>query len=177
MCRPDVAPREHAERRVVEFRDTFARTPILADKVQFGVLDFSDNTRTVIPLGDFTSADLERRRRSTRGGTSYGRAFTTMRATIEADMAAGAGRYRYLRPAVFSLTDGLPTDGGWPDAFAALTAYDRWTGQGFKQYPLFVPFGIGAADGSTPSLLKHPQDRSVLSWLARGRRSPPPSRQ
>jgi uncharacterized protein YegL len=144
------------------FRDTLAKTPILSDKVHFGVVDFSDDARTVVPLGDFTQADLEHRRLSTRGGTNYGRAFTTMRSTIEADMAAGAARYRFYRPAVFFLTDGCPTDSGWPAAFAALTQYDESTKQGFKGYPLFVPFGIGAADGAILSRLVHPQDRSAL---------------
>jgi uncharacterized protein YegL len=156
---------------LVNFRDTLAKDPILADKVQFGVVDFSEDANTVIPLGDFSTADLETNRLSARGGTNYGAAFTAMRATIEADMAAGAGQFRYYRPAVFFLTDGCPTDAGWETAFRSLTEFDKATGQGFKAYPLFVPFGIGDADKSMLSRLVYPQNRSKL-FMANAGASP-----
>lgn len=147
---------------LIEFRDELARNPVLSDKVQFGVVDFAEDARTVVPLGDFSCADLDHRQLTPRGGTSYGAAFRAMRATIEKDRAAGAEQFRYFRPAVFFLTDGEPTDNGWQPAFTELTAFDERTGQGFQAYPLFVPFGIGDADAATLSKLVHPQDRSVL---------------
>lgn len=145
-----------------DFRDSLATNPVLADKVQFGVIDFSDSATEVIPLGDFSSADLERHQLRTRGGTSYGQAFTTVQQIIERDLAAGADRFRYFRPAVFFLTDGQPTDRHWREAFRDLTFFDQASGQGFRSYPLFVPFGIGDADAATLAELVHPQDRSVL---------------
>jgi uncharacterized protein YegL len=153
---------------LVTFRDTLARNPILADKVQFGVIDFSDSAGTVIPLGDFSTAHLTQHTLTTRGGTNYGAAFRALRDTIEADLAAGADRYRYFRPAVFFLTDGCPTDSAWPEAFAALTGFDKATGNGFRAYPLFVPFGIGSADATILARLVHPQDRSSLFMAAAG---------
>jgi uncharacterized protein YegL len=146
-----------------EFRDGLSKNPVLADQVQFGVVDFSDDAREVVPLGDFSTADLENRQLSTRYSTSYTAAFKTIRATIEQDLAAGKDRYRYFRPAVFFLTDGEPNnDGQWTRAFRELTSFDEATGEGFQSYPLFVLFGIGDADISTLSQLVHPQDRSVL---------------
>lgn len=145
-----------------DFRDSLAMSPVLADKVQFGVIDFSDNATEVIPLGDFSSANLEGGQLRSRGGTNYGAAFTTLRQIIERDLAAGAHLYRYFRPAVFFLTDGQPTDQNWRDAFRDLTYFDHLSGQGFRSYPLFVPFGIGDADAATLAQLVHPQDRSVL---------------
>jgi uncharacterized protein YegL len=146
-----------------EFRDTLAKDPVLSDKVQFGVVDFSDDASEVVPLGDFTAADLDSRQLSSRGGTSYAAAFRTMRQTMERDIAAGSDRYKYFRPAVFFLTDGYPNGGdGWEQAFAALTEFDPVSGQGFKSYPLFVPFGIGDADATILRQLVHPQHRSAL---------------
>lgn len=144
-----------------EFRDTLAQTPVLADKVQFGIIDFADDARTVVPLGDFSSANLEANRLRARGGTNYAAAFTKLRQVIEADVATGTGLYKYFRPAVFMLTDGAPTS-AWETAFAHLTQFNPATGQGFKSYPLFVPFGMGAADAQVLTRLVHPQDRSVL---------------
>lgn len=135
---------------------------MLADKVQFGVVDFADEARIVVPLGDFSGADLETHQLSVRGGTHYGNAFTTMRQTIDNDITAGARQYRYFRPAVFFLTDGCPTDSRWAEAFRELTHYDAATGQGFRSYPLFVLFGIGAADRAILSRLVHPTERSTL---------------
>ncbi|WP_071288555.1 vWA domain-containing protein [Mycolicibacterium llatzerense] len=153
------------------FRDTLAKDPVLADKVQFGVLDFSDDSNVVVPLGDFSSADLEHRQLSSRGGTNYAAAFTTLRNTIEADLTAGQERYRYYRPAVFFLTDGYPNGGDWRNAFRALTAFDPATGAGFRSYPLFVPFGIGDADRGILTELVHPVDRSQL-FMANAGTSP-----
>lgn len=148
---------------LVEFRDTLAKDPVLSDKVQFGVVDFSDDAREVIPLGDFAEADIDRHRLGVRGGTSYAAGFTKLREVIKRDITSGAAQYKYFRPAVFFLTDGYPNGGeDWPTAFAELTAFDPATGQGNKSYPLFVPFGIGDADASVLSQLIHPMDRSAL---------------
>ncbi|WP_370500179.1 VWA domain-containing protein [Mycolicibacterium sp. jd] len=152
-----------------EFRDSLAKDPILSDKVQFGVLDFADDARTVIPLGDFTAADLEHRRLAARGGTSYAAGLWHLRATIEEDVAAGADRHRYFRPAVFFLTDGYPNPGDpWAQAFQDLTYFDSASGQGFRPYPLFVPFGIGDADPEILAQMVYPQDRSALFMAKKG---------
>lgn len=145
-----------------EFRDSLASNPVLADKVQFGVIDFADDAREVVPLGDFSVANLESNRLSARGGTNYGTALRTLRATIERDLTAGAASYKYYRPAVFFLTDGEPTDHDWQSAFGELTAFDPERGEGFRSYPLFVPFGIGDADAHVLASMVHPQNRSVL---------------
>lgn len=153
------------------FRDTLAKDPVLADKVQFGVLDFSDDANVVVPLGDFTAADLDHNQLTSRGGTDYAAAFTKLRNTIEADLAAGQQQFRYYRPAVFFLTDGYPNGGDWRAAFRELTAYDPATATGFRSYPLFVPFGIGDADRAVLTELIHPVDRSKL-FMANAGTSP-----
>lgn len=145
-----------------DFRDSLASNPVLADKVQFGVIDFADDAREVIALGDFSIANLEGHQLSSRGGTNYGAALRMLRTTIERDLKAGSDRYKYFRPAVFFLTDGEPTDHGWQAAFHELTSFDAERGEGFRSYPLFVPFGIGDADATVLASMVHPQDRSVL---------------
>lgn len=148
---------------LADFRDALAKDPVLSDKVQFGVVDFSDDARDVIPLGDFTAADIEQHRLSARGGTSYAAAFTKMGEVIKRDIAAGRSQFKYFRPAVYFLTDGYPNGGdGWQAAFAALTEFDPASGHGNKSYPLFVPFGIGDADTAVLSQLVYPKNRSAL---------------
>lgn len=157
---------------LADFRDALAKDPVLSDKVQFGVVDFSDDARDVIPLGDFTAADIEQHRLSARGGTSYAAAFTKMGEVINRDIAAGRGQFKFFRPAVYFLTDGYPNGGdGWQAAFAALTEFDPASGHGNKSYPLFVPFGIGDADAAVLSQLVYPKDRSAL-FMANAGTSP-----
>jgi uncharacterized protein YegL len=153
-----------------EFQDELAKHPILADKVRFGVLDFSDDARVVVPLCDFSEASVTDHTLSVRGSTSYRAAFELMRSTIETDAAAlKAAQLRMFRPAVFFLTDGVPNPGdNWEPAFARLTEYDSATRQGFQAYPLFVPFGMGDADGQLLSRLVHPVKRSKLFMASKG---------
>jgi uncharacterized protein YegL len=46
-----------------------------------------------------------------------------------------------LRPVVFLLTDGAPTDPEWLDAF------HRLVGRSWKRYPHVITYGFGAANG------------------------------
>src|SRR3954464_12931570 len=50
-------------------RDALAMEPVLSDKVRFGVIDFSDDARVVVPLGDFADVTLPSVPLSVRGAT------------------------------------------------------------------------------------------------------------
>lgn len=152
-----------------EFRDELSRHPILSDVVRFGIVDFSDDARVVLPLTDPLESRMPTL--SSRGGTSYGAAFRTMKSVIDADFDAARGAsFKYFRPAVLFLTDGQPTDDAtaWRAAFRDLTHYDAATRTGNKRYPLFVPFGFRDASAQILSELVHPVDRGRMYFAKQG---------
>jgi uncharacterized protein YegL len=142
-----------------EVADSLARNPILNDKIRFGVIDFSDDARVVLPLCDVSTQDTLPGL-SERSGTSYGAAFRMLRLQIEADVAQlKADGYKVHRPAVFFLSDGDPTD-DWTDDFEALKKY--------TYYPVIVPFGVADADVDVMRMLVHPQTKSKLYMMKAG---------
>ncbi|AKT52672.1 hypothetical protein ADJ73_08280 [Arsenicicoccus sp. oral taxon 190] len=147
------------------------KDPIICDKVRFGVMDFSDDARMVLPLCDLleqtTLPQLEG-----RGRTSYKAAFDLLRTQIERDVnQLKADGFAVHRPAVFFLSDGAPTDAepDWKAAFAALTQYDKASGTGNRMYPNIIPFGLQGAD---PRILqevihpKNPPERAMRLFMA-----------
>jgi uncharacterized protein YegL len=148
--------------------DALAKNPILNDKIRFGLIDFSDDARVVLPLSDM-SAQQSLPGLSIRGGTNYGAAFRLLRTQLESDVTQlRADGYKVHRPAVFFLSDGEPTD-KWQADFQALTQYDSAAGTGFKYYPVVVPFGIGQdVNRDTLRQLVYPLAKSKLYVTADG---------
>jgi uncharacterized protein YegL len=154
---------------ILEISETLADEPLLADLAYFSVIDFSDDSTVVIPLGDMSEREFGDTILRVRGGTSYSSAFTTLRSTIESDVTALRQVFDVFRPTVFFLSDGAPTDGGqWQAAFDRLVRYDRETKTGFEFYPMVVPFGIGEADKRVLAKLVHPAGRSKLYLTKEG---------
>lgn len=124
-----------------EVVEAIVGAPTAADIVRFGMIDFSGEAEVVLPLMDprqITPGSLPTLEARTTG-TSYMSAFLTLRQQLEADVAQlKANNFKVMRPAVFFLTDGEPTDAAkdWQDAFAALTD------PSFRARPNVVPFGI-----------------------------------
>jgi uncharacterized protein YegL len=134
------------------------KDPIIGDKVRFGLIDFSDHAQVLLPLCDLLDVDslptLEG-----RGGTSFKAAFDLLRTQIEHDVnLLKADGYKVHRPAVFFLSDGIPTDldQEWRASYAALTEYDSSTGQGNRMYPNIIPFGLQGCDPAMLQQLIHP---------------------
>ncbi|WP_433802980.1 vWA domain-containing protein [Actinomycetospora sp. CA-084318] len=132
-------------------RDALAKNPILADKVRFSVIDFGDEARVRLPLCDpLTVGTLPTM--NVRGMTSYASAFWELRTAIETDVKQlKADGLQVHRPAVFFLSDGLPTDHDdvWRQAFADLT-------QTFREWPNVIPCGVDQADPAVMQELIHP---------------------
>ncbi|HWF40593.1 MAG TPA: VWA domain-containing protein [Acidothermaceae bacterium] len=147
--------------------DALAKNPILNDKVRFGMVDFSDDARVVLPLCDVSTA-TQLPGLSVRGGTSYGAAFKLLRRLLESDIGQlRADGYKVHRPAVFFLSDGEPGD-NWKDDFETLTEYDSSTGKGFKYHPVVVPCGVETADRDVMRQLVHPLSKSKLYMMKTG---------
>lgn len=148
---------EQANTIMPRVKDALAKNPILADKVRFAVVDFGSDAQVSLPLCDPLAAtlpDLE-----VRGSTSYAAAFRVLRAEIESDVKQlKADGFAVHRPAVFFLSDGLPTDDDdvWRAAFTELTFYDGATKQGFREYPNVIPCGVDGADPRIIQELIHP---------------------
>lgn len=139
--------------------DVLGQNPILADKVRFGLVDFSDTAQVLLPLCDLLDPNLTLPGLAVRGGTSYAAAFRALRKQIEQDvLQLKADNFSVHRPAVFFLSDGAPTDdeAEWRAAFAELTEYDRQTNTGFAMYPNLIPFGVDNADPKVMQQLIHP---------------------
>jgi uncharacterized protein YegL len=139
--------------------DALAETPILADKVRFGLIDFGSDAQVRLPLCDPLDENVVLPSLSVRGATSFANAFRLLRTEIESNVKQlKADGFAVHRPAVFFLSDGEPTDGTgeWENAFNELTAYDKATRQGFAMYPNFVPCGVEKANPKIMQRLIHP---------------------
>lgn len=151
-----------ANRILTEVRDALAENPILSDKVRIGLIDFSNDARVQLPLCDLLDPGLTLPVLSTRGGTSFVAAFDRLRMEIAANVKQlKADGYKVHRPAVFFLSDGMPTDPDqeWQAAFARLTAESL--------YPNVIPFGVDQAEGDTLAMLIHPStgDKQMRMYL------------
>lgn len=134
--------------------DALAETPILADKVRFGLLDFGTDAQVRLPLCDPLDEDVTLPMLSVRGLTSFAEAFRLLRAEIESNVKQlKADGFLVHRPAVFFLSDGEPTDpvDDWQNAFRELT-------EGFAMYPNLVPCGVAQANPKTMQQLIHPAE-------------------
>ena len=150
-----------------EVADALAKNPILNDKIRFGMVDFSDDARMVLPLCDVSQVN-QLPGLSVRGGTSFGAAFRFLRSQLESDIAQlRADGYKVHRPAVFFLSDGEPND-DWKAEFESLTKYDAVSGDGFKYYPVVVPCGVEDADRDVMRELVYPVRKSKLYMMKAG---------
>lgn len=112
--------------------------PTVADKTRFCLIGFSDTAGVLQPLVDLR--DIEELPALAAGGlTSYGDAFHTLRRCIEADVTAlKAEGHEVYRPVVFFLSDVIPTDQGWEQAYKELSDS--------RYCPKIIAFGIGEAE-------------------------------
>jgi uncharacterized protein YegL len=153
--------------------EALERNPIICDKIRFSALDFSDDSRVVLPLCNLLD-EPSMPAFEGRGGTSYVAAFNALRVQIENDVnMLKADGFLVHRPAVFFLSDGEPTDneGDWKNAFHNLTFFDKATTQGFRMYPNVIPFGLVGANPQILQQLIHPTqpaNRAMSMFMSTG---------
>lgn len=137
------APLDEVNDCLPKLHSVIAGDPFVAARSRFCLIGFADEARVLLPLTDLAAVNaipvLD-----ASGQTSYGRAFGLLRRTIDRDARRlTADGYQVLRPAVFFLSDGLPTDDDWPRGYAELTdASWPWR-------PEILAFGFGDADMHT----------------------------
>jgi len=123
-----------------QLRDAIVVDPDVADKVRFSVLDFSEDSRVVLPLCELDSF-VTMPVLTHRTETSYIAAFESLLSSMVTDIPelAKVG-YAVHRPAVFFLSDGAPSDPEWhwKKALRKLETHEY--------RPQMISFGVGEAD-------------------------------
>ena len=123
-----------------QLRDAIVLDPDVADKVRLSVVDFSEDSRVVLPLCELDSF-VTMPVLAHRAETSYIAAFQTLASSIAADVPALAkAGYAVHRPAVFFLSDGAPSDPEWHWKKALRELENH------EYRPQVVAFGVGEAD-------------------------------
>jgi uncharacterized protein YegL len=136
--------------------------PLLADLISLGLIAFSSSPRVIfrrrsLPC-DPPPFDLH------AGGPSrWGPAFRALARVVSDDvrLLRADGYERIHRPLAFFLVSGPHEDPGWNQVFRETLTYDRKTGTGMKQYPVFIPVGVGAGPSDeTLRSLAYPQSKA-----------------
>ncbi|MCX5094098.1 hypothetical protein OOK36_35600 [Streptomyces sp. NBC_00365] len=116
--------------------------PMAASKVRMAVVGFADMPVLRLPLTDLRDVEALPELQP-MGMTCYGTLFDFLREQIPHDVVSlRAESLRVVRPVVFFMTDGMPTD-DWQPAYRRLT--DR---QALPAAPHIIACGIGGADAS-----------------------------
>jgi uncharacterized protein YegL len=123
--------------------------PRVADKAHFGIISFSTSAEVILQLSNLSDVE-EVPELSAAGVTNYTAAFDLLRDTIEQDVKRLKGEQQsVLRPVVFFLSDGMPTDGNGYHSSSWMDAYDALVAEDFKAHPHIIAFGIGECDADT----------------------------
>lgn len=164
-----VAPIEAGNQIVHSVKKALEDAPILADKVRFSLIDFSDDAQVVIPMCDLaTISPSDIPVLLPRGGTSFAAAFRLLKRQLATDVAQlKADGHKVHRPAVFFLTDGDPTD----DDHLWQAAFNDLTDPSFRERPNVIPFGVAEAKKTILDKLVYPQGK-MRSYVAKSGEDP-----
>jgi uncharacterized protein YegL len=118
---------------------TLTHNPRISEFAYMSIIAFSSAPQVVIEMTDLENIDVMPQVMCS-GTTEYGAVFELLRARIDHDVdQLNAHGLAVLRPAVFFLTDGAPTDKRWQEAFQRLA--DR----SWRRHPHVITYGFGAA--------------------------------
>jgi uncharacterized protein YegL len=118
---------------------TLIGSPRVSEFAHMSIVAFSTQPWLVIEMVDMELVD-RMPEVVCDGATNYGPAFDLVRQRVDVDLPMlNAQGKAVLRPCVFFLTDGEPTDPGWEAAF------DRLTDPHWSRRPHVIAYGFGAA--------------------------------
>ncbi|WP_031525369.1 vWA domain-containing protein [Streptomyces sp. NRRL F-5123] len=117
-----------------------AVNPRVSEFARVSVVAFSTDVHVVIPMSDMEQVPAMPEV-ICGGRTEYGKTFDRVRQCIEQDVRdLRSQNFGVLRPTVFFLTDGSPTDAHWQNSFRTLV--DRkW-----PRHPHVIAYGFGGAN-------------------------------
>jgi uncharacterized protein YegL len=114
-------------------------SPRVSEFAHVSLIAFASEASLLIPMTDLEDLD-EMPTISCYGLTNYGSAFRLLRDRIQVDVDDLIDQDRaVLRPVVFLLTDGIPTDPDW------LTDFQRLVDPSWRRRPHVIAYGIGDA--------------------------------
>lgn len=138
-----------------QIQRTLAQDPNLNATAMLSVIAFHDKAGTVVPLA--APATITMPTLSAGGGTSHSAAIREYHRAFEQDRsrlkAAGA---RVVRPCVFFLAQGEPTDADHGYTFRSVLGYDPATKHGNQAYPNLVAIGLLGTSPQTLAALAYP---------------------
>lgn len=145
-----MSPFEDVLNETIEaFYDELITSPRISEFAYVSILSYNTEAEVVLQMTDLQSMDALPQV-GCGGTTNFVEAIRLLRSRIEEDVPrlSDAGR-EVLRPVVFVLTDGQPTDengllsDNWKSDYAALV------NKSYSRRPNVIPFGYGAATAST----------------------------
>lgn len=156
----DGEPISQLNEALLKLRDAAAKSPIMGERVRFGIVTFAGDALCRLELGPLTD-DMEMPPLASRdGGTSYRSVFADLRHRLPGDVATlKADGYKVRRPLIFFLSDGQPTDhpeSAWSEPLEELKAST------FREHPHILAFGIGEAHGDT---IKEVASAPRYAWM------------
>jgi uncharacterized protein YegL len=128
---------------IPELHSVIASDPLVDDKARICLIAFSDDAQVLLPLSH--ASDIEEMPGVTaQGATSYGSVFRLLKSQIGTDISLfKADGFKVLRPTVFFMSDGEPTD-DWEQDHQALT--DKSTN---PHAPNIIAFGVDQCNHAT----------------------------
>ncbi|MET7484070.1 VWA domain-containing protein [Streptomyces sp. NPDC005538] len=118
---------------------SLASNPRVSEFARVSVIAFSTDVHVVIPMSDMEQVPVMPEV-ICGGRTEYGKTFDQLRQSIEQDVSdLRTQNFSVLRPTVFFLTDGGPTDTNWQRSFRTLVDKD------WPRHPHLIAYGFGGA--------------------------------
>lgn len=134
-------PIEALNKALPELKAEMQANPTVGEIARVGMVTFSDEARTAIPLCDLAYATLPEV--MVEGGTNFAAAFRGLRSAIDSGMSGLPKGTPVYRPVAFFMSDGAhQAREDWRPALETVRD-KRW-----KYHPEIVAFGFHEADGA-----------------------------
>lgn len=104
---------------LTEMHRVLISDPVVADRCWMSVVSFSSNANVDLVLTSPQQV-VSMPQIGAEGITNYGAAFRLVKSEIDNDLPRMAMSHRPLRPLVFFMTDGVPSDSTWKSDFSRL---------------------------------------------------------
>jgi uncharacterized protein YegL len=132
-------PIEALNKALPEMKNEMLSNPTVGEIARVGLVTFSDEARTVVPLSDLAYADIPEV--LVEGGTNFAAGFRGVRAAIDAGLGSLPKGTPIYRPVVFFMSDGMhQAREDWVPALQLLRD-PNW-----KFRPEVVTFGLADAN-------------------------------